>query len=89
MALGAQPSAVIRLVLIRVTALVGTGVLVGAGISLLASGFVASLLYGLPARDPVILAGAALALGSVAALASWLPTYRAARFDPVETLRNN
>ena len=89
MALGARPANVIRLVLIRVTGLVGIGVLLGTGASLWASKFVASLLYGLPPRDPGVLTGAVLTLGLVAALASWPPTYRASRLDPAETLRDN
>src|SRR6202040_1827889 len=44
MALGAAPAGVVRLVLSRVSSLVGVGVIVGAGISLWASQFVASLL---------------------------------------------
>ena len=52
MALGAAPGGVVRLVLSRVTLLVGIGVLVGGGISVWASKFVATLLYGLEPRDP-------------------------------------
>jgi len=73
MALGAAPANVVRLVLSRVSILVGTGVLVGAIISLWASQFVAALLYGLEPRDPTTLFAAALVLGAVAALAAWLP----------------
>ena len=89
MALGARPPSVIWLVLMRVTAPVGVGVLLGAGGSLWASTFIASLLYGLEPRDPVVLAAAALTLGSVAVLASWPPSYLASRLDPMETLRDN
>lgn len=89
MALGAEPGSVIRLVLSRVTMLVGIGVVVGAGISLWASKFVATLLYGLEPRDPVTLVGAAVVLGTVGALAGWIPAYRASRIDPAEVLRDS
>ena len=57
------------LVLSRVSVLIGSGVLVGAGISLSASKFFAAMLYGLEPRDPVTLIGAAVTLASVGALA--------------------
>jgi ABC-type antimicrobial peptide transport system permease subunit len=88
-ALGAQPSAVVRLVLWRVARLVGAGVLTGAAISLWASPFVASLLFGLQPRDPATLAGSAAALAAVAALAGWAPACRASRIDPAEVLRQS
>lgn len=87
MALGAPPAGVVRLVLARVALLVGAGIIVGAGASLWASTFIASLLYGLAPRDPVTLIGAAITLAAVAALAGWLPAYRASRIDPAEALR--
>jgi ABC-type antimicrobial peptide transport system permease subunit len=74
-------------VLARVAWLVATGVLVGAAVSLWASTLIASLLYGLAPRDPVTFAGAALTLIAVAALAGWLPAYRASRIDPAQVLR--
>lgn len=88
MALGARPAQVMRFVLMRVTALVSIGVLLGTGVSLWGSKLVESLLYGLEPRDPAVLVGAVLALGAVAALAGWKPTYRASRIDPAETLRD-
>jgi ABC-type antimicrobial peptide transport system permease subunit len=89
MALGAAPGRVIRLVLTRVTLLVGSGVLVGAGVSIWTSRFVATLLYGLQPRDPVTLIGAAIVLGAVGAAAGWLPAYRASRIDPSAVLRQS
>jgi putative ABC transport system permease protein len=89
MALGARPVSVVQLVLLRVTVLVGLGVLAGAGISLWASKFVASLLYGLEPRDPATLIGAAVTLAAVGALAGWLPAWRASRIDPAEVLRES
>lgn len=87
MALGAPPASVVRLVVARVALLVGTGVIVGAGVSLWASTFIASLLYGLAPRDPVTLLGASVTLVAVATLAGWLPAYRAPRIDPATVLR--
>jgi ABC-type antimicrobial peptide transport system permease subunit len=88
MALGADPAGIIRLVLLRVSLLVGLGVVVGAVGSLWASQFVASLLYGLTPRDPATLISAAIVLAAVAVLASWIPAWRASRIDPAVVLRN-
>lgn len=87
MALGAAPDSIVRLVLRRVFALVGIGVVIGAAGSMWASQFVASLLYGLEPRDPLTLMGAAVTLAAVGALAGWLPAWRASRIDPAEVLR--
>jgi predicted permease len=87
MALGASPAGVVRLVLARVSLLVGVGVLIGAGVSAWASTFVAALLYGLEPHDPATLAGSAAVLAAVGALAGWVPAHRASRIDPAEVLR--
>jgi predicted permease len=89
MALGAAPASVVRLVLSRVSLLVGIGVLVGGGVSLWASKLVASLLYGLGPRDPATLVGAAMTLAAVSAMAGCLPAWRASRIDPAEVLRES
>jgi putative ABC transport system permease protein len=89
MALGAEPAGVVRLVLSRVSVLIGIGVAAGAGISVWASKFVASLLYGLEPRDPATLIGAAVTLAAIGAMAGWLPAYRASRIDPAEVLRDS
>jgi putative ABC transport system permease protein len=87
MALGASSSGVVRLALSQVMLLVGIGVLVGSGVSIWMSKFVATLLYGLEPRDPITLVGAAVVMGSVGAVAGWLPAYRASRIAPAEVLR--
>jgi len=89
MALGAAPAGVVRLVLSRVSLLVGAGVIAGAGISLWASRFVGPLLFGLQPRDPATLVGAAVVLSTVGAIAGWLPARRASRIDPSEVLRDS
>ena len=87
MALGATASRVIRLVVSRATCLVGAGILVGAILSVWASKFVATLLFGLEPQDPATLMGAAVGLAAVATFASWLPAWRASRIDPATVLR--
>jgi len=89
MALGAAPESVIRLVLGRVSALVGIGIVAGAGLSLWAAQFVSTLLYGLEPRDPATLVGSAGVLAAVGAIAGWLPARRASRIDPAEVLRDS
>jgi putative ABC transport system permease protein len=89
MAIGAAPARVVRLVLGRVTILLGIGVVIGAGASVWASRFVAALLYGLEPHDPVTLASSAAVLAAVGTLAGWLPAYRASRIDPAEVLRES
>jgi putative ABC transport system permease protein len=88
LALGAAPARVVRLVLSRVSMLVGVGVLVGSAASLWASKFVATLLYGLEPRDPVTLIGAAITLAVVGAAAGLVPARRASRIDPAQVLRH-
>jgi len=87
MAIGAAPARVVRLVLARVTILLGLGVVIGTAASIWASRFIATLLYGLEPRDPVTLISSAVILAAIGALAGSLPAYRASRVDPAEVLR--
>jgi predicted permease len=88
MALGAARAGIMRLVLTRVAVLVIVGLAVGGVLSWWASRFVtATLLYGLEARDPLTLIGAALILTAVGISAGWIPARRAARIDPMVSLR--
>ena len=87
MALGADASGVIRLVLARLVVLLAIGVSAGLALSWWASKFVTALLFGLTPRDPVTLASAAALLVAIGLLAGWIPARRAARIDPVRVLR--
>src|SRR5262249_54034364 len=89
MALGAQPAGVVRLVLARVSMLVGAGVAVGFLVSLWAVKFIASLLFQVEPRDGATLVSATVVLATVSGLAGFLPAHRASRIDPAETLREN
>jgi putative ABC transport system permease protein len=87
MAIGAAPARVVRLVLARVTVLLGLGVVIGTAASIWASRFIATMLYGLEPRDPATLISSAAVLAAVGALAGSVPAYRASRVDPAEVLR--
>jgi predicted permease len=86
-ALGAQPAAVIRLVMGEVLALVGLGVVLGVGATLALTHLLRSLLYGISPTDLFAFISAPAVLFAVALLASFLPARRAARIDPLRTLR--
>jgi predicted permease len=87
MALGASPSAAVRFVLQRAAVLVAIGVGLGAGLSIWAARFATPLVFGVQPRDPATLAGAAVVLAAIGALAGWLPARRASRIDPAHVLR--
>jgi putative ABC transport system permease protein len=87
MALGATRGSVIRLVLARVSMLIGGGIAVGLAIGAWTSRFVATLLDGLEPGDPATLLASVATLAGVSALAGWLPANRASRLDPTEVLR--
>jgi putative ABC transport system permease protein len=86
MALGADPGGVVVMVLRRVAVLVGLGTIAGVAMSLWASRFVTTLLYGLEPRDPLTLAAAVVVLAAIGAAAGWLPARRASRIDPARVL---
>jgi predicted permease len=88
MALGARPADVVRLVVGQAMLLVACGLAVGAAAAAGLTRLVGSALVGIGAGDPGVFLGAALILGTVAALASFVPAQRAAGVDPVVALRH-
>jgi predicted permease len=86
-ALGADAAGVVRFVLRRVAMLMLAGAAIGLAISLWAAKFVGALLFGVAARDPITLIGAAAVLVSVGLLAGWLPARKVSRLDPTAALR--
>ena len=87
MALGAQQSAVRRLVLGDGMRAVIPGVVIGIGIALALARILDSLLYGVAATDPLTYAAVIVVLLVVAMFASWVPARRATRVDPMIAIR--
>jgi predicted permease len=86
-ALGAGHGALMATILRETAGLLLAGLIVGGALSAGAVQLIASRLYGLSAADPPAIAGALAILVAVAALAAWLPAYRASRVDPLVALR--
>ena len=86
-AIGAQPSDVLRMVMGGALRLAGAGAAVGLGVALIGAGVLSSQLYGVGARDPLTYAVICSVLGGVVLAASWLPARRATRVDPAVALR--
>jgi putative ABC transport system permease protein len=87
LAVGAQRGDVLRMILRRGMVLAAIGVTAGLGISFVVTRFLGTLLYGVRPFDPLTFCGMSLVLLAVALLASAAPAYRAARTDPMTTLR--
>lgn len=87
MALGAQRSRVLEMVLKESSLLVAVGISLGLPIALIATRLVKSFLFGLTPTDPATIFGSTLVLAAVAALAGYLPARRAARVEPLVALR--
>ena len=88
MAIGSTPGAVLRLVLLETLRVVGVGVLLGVTMSLWSGQIIASLLYGVTARDPLIIAGAAIVMLVAGLVSACGPAYRASVTDPSIVLRH-
>jgi predicted permease len=88
MALGAQRTSIVRMILGEVAIMVAVGIVVGAGLTLAGSKAASSMLFGLKPRDPVTLVVAAMTLAAIGLTASFVPAQRAARLDPMAALRN-
>jgi putative ABC transport system permease protein len=87
MALGAEPSDILRLILSQAGRLAALGIAAGLVASLILTRFVAGLLYGISAVDPITFVGVSLVLAAVALTSSYFPARRAMKVDPMIALR--
>jgi putative ABC transport system permease protein len=87
MAIGATSADVVHLILGEAGLLTAIGLVLGTALALASAQAAKSLLYGLKPRDPLTMVLAVVVLSAVAALASFLPAYRASRLDPLKALR--
>lgn len=88
LALGAYPGDLLRLVLRQGAWLATTGVMIGLAVAASASRVLTSMLFGVSATDNLTFAAIAVVLLVVALGASAIPARRAARVDPIATLRS-
>lgn len=88
MAIGAQPSDILRLVVGRGTAMALAGVVAGTGGALVLTRLLTHQLFGVSAQDPLTFTAAALLLFLFAVAASYIPARRAMRVDPIVALRH-
>jgi predicted permease len=86
-ALGASRRDIIATVMRGGLVVVGAGVALGVAASLGAARLLADRLFGVPAHDARVLSIAILMLVATAFVANWLPARRAARIDPMRSLR--
>jgi len=86
-ALGAQRNEVLRTALGRPFKLLAIGSVAGLILGILASRVLAFIVYQATPRDPLVLAGAVLAMALLGLLATWIPAQRALKVDPVLLLR--
>ena len=87
LALGAQRESVMRLILGRGMMLAAIGLAIGVAASLVLTRFMSEMLYGVKPLDPLTFLTVSAVLMLVSVLASTAPAYRAARLDPMRTLR--
>lgn len=89
LALGAQPSQVLRLMLLDGLRPAFAGVFFGSAAAVVSAQLIRSSLYGTTPLDPAVFAGVIVLLLGVAATACLLPAWRASRLEPTVVLRNH
>jgi ABC-type antimicrobial peptide transport system permease subunit len=88
LAIGAKPRDIATLVVRHALMWTGTGTVIGLGLALAVTRFLASFLFGINPTDLWTFVSVPLLIGLVAAMAAFLPAWRASRQDPLVTLRD-
>jgi len=88
LALGAEHGTVRNMVVFQGMRLALIGVVIGVGSAFGLTKLIASVLYGVKARDPMVFIGVPILLTAVALIAVWLPARRATRVSPVDAVRS-
>jgi len=86
-ALGAQPSQILRLVVGRGLWLAGIGIVLGIVGALAMSRLLVFMLAGISPHDPLTFAGVAVLIAAVSLAACYIPARRAMRIDPLAAVR--
>jgi putative ABC transport system permease protein len=89
LALGAQPSQVVGMVVRQGMAVAAVGLLVGLVGAVVAGRFMTGLLYGVSPFDVATLGAVTAVIGLATLTANWVPALRAAHVDPLTALRND
>jgi len=87
MALGANPAAVLRLIMGEGSIMLLSGIALGLLLAAATGKILSGILYEVGALDPIAFTAAPILLAIVALVATWLPARRAAALNPVEALR--
>jgi putative ABC transport system permease protein len=87
LALGAEPVAVVRMMLLHSALLVGSGITLGFAAALAGTRALGALLYQIDPIDPLTFAAVGVLLGMCGLIATWLPARHASRLDPLSALR--
>jgi putative ABC transport system permease protein len=87
MALGAQQSSILKMILGKGARLIAAGIMIGLAVSYWLTRFLASQIWGVSIRDPWTFAGVLILIVLVGLAACFVPARRAARVDPMTALR--
>jgi putative ABC transport system permease protein len=87
MALGANPAAVLRLIMGEGSIMLLSGIALGLLLAAATGKMLSGILYEVGALDPIAFTAAPMLLAAAALIATWLPARRAAALNPVEALR--